>query len=581
MKHIALSLAFTLVLAVSACTRTAKEPANTIHIPSIAKIKTMDPANADDMYSGFEVGKVYDNLVHYAYLKRPFVLEAQLAEAMPKLSSDKKTYTFKLKKGVLFQDDACFPGGHGREMTADDVVYSLKRLADPKNTSSGWWTLDDKVVGLNEWRDESTKTGNSDYSKEIPGLKALDRYTVQITLKRPNYQFLYALAMPFTGIVPREAVEKYGKDFANHPVGTGPFKLTEMSELRLIWDRNPTYRTEYYPSEGEPGDKEAGLLADAGKTLPRADRIVTEVHEESQPMWLKFMSGALDLAGIPKDNFGSVITSDNQLVPELKSKGMRLNMVPMLDLTHTSFNMEDPIVGQNKLLRQAISLADNQAKVDELFYNNQALAAQGPIPPGLNGYDEKFVNPYRQYNVAKAKELLAKAGYPNGEGLPVLEYVVLADSTSRQMSEFFEKELKELGIHLKTTEGSWPQFDAAVKGKKGQMWSLAWGADYPDAEDFLALFYSKNVSPGSNDANYQNPEFDKLYEKSLTLPDSPERTALYKQMAQIVVDDCVWIWGANRKSVVVLQPWMRNYKYGDVFHDQFQYYAVDPSLRKK
>ena len=147
----------------SACTRTAKEPANTIHIPSIEKIKTLDPVNADDEYSIYEVGKVYENLVHYAYLKRPFVLEPQLAEAMPTISANKKVYTFKLKKGVLFQDDACFPSGHGREMVADDVVYSLKRIADPKNTSSGWWTLDGKITGLNEWRDESTKSGNSDY----------------------------------------------------------------------------------------------------------------------------------------------------------------------------------------------------------------------------------------------------------------------------------------------------------------------------------------------------------------------------------------------------------------------------------
>src|SRR6185437_13511562 len=209
----------------SGCTRAPKEPANTVHIPSIAKIKSLDPIYADDMYSGYEVGKAYENLIHYAYLKRPYVLEPQLASAMPTLSADKKTYTFKLKKGVLFQDDAAFPGGHGREMTADDVVYSLKRLADPKTSSSGWWTLDGKVEGLNEWRDEATKTGNTDYSKVIPGLKAVDRYTVQFKVVKPNYQFMYSLAMPFSSIIPHEAVEKYGKDFANHPVGTGALKL--------------------------------------------------------------------------------------------------------------------------------------------------------------------------------------------------------------------------------------------------------------------------------------------------------------------------------------------------------------------
>lgn len=570
-----------LCLLASGCSKTSKDPANTVHIPSVAKIKTLDPAFADDLYSGWEIGKVYENLLHYGYLKRPYVLEPQLAESMPQLSADKKTYTFKLKKGVLFQDDACFSGGHGREMIADDVVYSLRRVADPKINSSGWWTLDGKIAGLNEWHDEAAKSGSSDYSKPVSGLKALDRYTVQITLTKPNYQFLYSMAMPFESIIPHEAAEKYGKDFVNHPVGTGPFKLAEYNpSSRLVWDKNPTFRAEVYPSEGAPGDKEAGLLADAGKPLPRADRIVTEIFEESQPKWLKFMSGQLEISGIPKDNYASAIGKDNELVPELKAKGIKLHRVPMLDLTYTSFNMDDPILGKNKLLRQAISLADNQTEIDDLFYNNQALAAQGPIPPGLSGYDPSSKSPYRQFNLEKAKELLEKAGYPGGKGLPPLEVAALADSTNRQMTEHFAKEMAALGITLKVNSGSWPQFDEAIKNKRGQIWSLAWGADYPDAEDYLALYYSKNVSPGSNDANYRNPEYDKLYEESLALPDSPQRAELYKRMAKIVIEDCPRIWGAHRMNVDVTQPWMKNYKWNDVSHDQFQYYGVEPSAKK-
>lgn len=565
----------------SGCTRASKDPANTVHVPTIAKIKTLDPIYSDDLYSGYEISKVYEPLLHYSYLKRPYVMEPRLAEAMPTLSADKKTYTFKLKKGVLFQDDGCFPGGHGRELTAEDVVYSLKRIADPKTTSTVWWTLDGKIAGLNEWRDEVSKSGTSDYSKPVSGLKAVDRYTVQITLTKPSYIFLYTMAMPSESIVPREAVEKYGKDFVNHPVGTGPFKLTEYNpSSRLVWDKNPTFRTELYPSEGAKGDKEAGLLEDAGKPLPRADRIVVEIYEEQQPKWLKFMSGHLDLASVPKDNFSGVIGKDNELLPELKSKGMKLERVPMVDLTYTSFNMDDPLLGKNKLLRQAISLADNQQEIDELFYNGQAIPAQGPIPPGLNGYDPGLKSPYRQYNLEKAKELLAKAGYPGGKDLPPLDLVTLADSTNRQMTEHFEKEMGALGIRLKITSGSWPQFDEAIKNRKGQIYSLAWAPDYPDAEDYLALYYSKNVSPGSNDANYRNPEFDKLYEKSLTLPDSPERTAIYKQMAKIVVEDCPRIWGAHRFVLTVIQPWMRGYKWNDVALDQYQYYSVDTSLKK-
>jgi ABC-type transport system substrate-binding protein len=567
---------FLSVVCLTACSRSSKDPAKTLHIPSIAKIKTLDPINADDEYSGYEIGKVYENLVTYSYLKRPYVLEPLLVEAMPTLSADKKTYTFKLKKGVLFQDDPCFKDGHGRELTADDVVYSLKRIADPKNISQGWWTLDGKIAGLNEWKDAAAKSGTSDYSAAISGLKVLDRYTLQVTLTQPSYQFLFSLAMPFTGIVPHEAVEKYAAGFSNHPVGTGPFKLTDFNaSSRLVWDRNPTYRNEVYPSEGEPGDKEAGLLADAGQPLPRVDRIVVDIYEELQPMWLNFMSGKLAISSVPKDSYGSAIGPDHNLLPELKAKGMTLTRHPWLELTYTSFNMDDPIFAHNKLLRQAISLADDQDRLDELFYHSQAVAAQGPIPPGLAGYDPNFKNPYRQFNLEKAKELLAKAGYPGGKGLPALEIVSQADTDNREMTEYFQKEMKALGIETKVNAGSWPQFDEAIKKKNGQIWALAWGADYPDAEDFLALYYSKNVSPGSNDANYRNPDYDKLYEKSLTLPDGPERTALYKQMANIVIEDCPRIWGAHRMKLVVAQPWMRNYKFSDISHDQFKFYGVE------
>lgn len=582
MKKIgALALVFFGFVLFAGCTRSSKEPAKTLHIPVPAKIKGLDPILADDLYSGDEVGKVYESLFQYSYLKRPYTLEPQLADGMPSLSTDKKTYTFKMKKGVLFQDDPCFKDGHGRELIAEDFIYSFKRLADPKNVSPGWWTLDDKVVGLNEWRDEASRTGSADYSKSIEGLKALDRYTLQMTLKKPNFQILYGLAMSFTAAVPHEAVEKYGKEFINHPVGTGPFKLTEFNpSARLIWDRNPTFRSEVYPSEGAPGDKEAGLLQDAGQPLPRVDRIVTQIFEEQQPKWLNFMAGKLDIASIPKDNFETAIGRDGNLLPELKAKNIRLEKAPQLDAQHTTFNMDDPLIGKNKLLRQAISLAHDSTAEIKLFYNGLGIIAQGPIPPGLNGYDSAFKNPYREFNLQKAKELLAKAGFPDGKGLPVLEVNSMSSSTDRQMSEFFEKEMAAIGIKLKVSTGSWPQFQEAVKNKKGQLWSWDWGADYPDAEDFLMLFYSRNVSPGANDANYRNPEYDKLYEKALDLPDSPERTAIYKQMVQILAEDTPWIYDIHRLIYFVTQPWMKNYKYSDTGHDVAKYYGIDTSLKK-
>ncbi len=568
----------------SGCTKNNKlDTTNTFYTSSIAKIKGLDPAFADDLYSGLEVTRIYEGLVQYHYLKRPYTLEPALAEAMPTISKDGKTYTFKIKKGVVFQDDKAFKTteGKGREVVAEDFVYSFKRLADSKLNSPNWWLFDGKIEGLNAWREAAQKAGKADYSAAVSGLKAIDSHTLEIKLVNRSYQFIYALAMPSTTVVPREAVEEYGAEFLNHPVGTGAFKLAEYNpSSKIVYVRNPTFRKEVYPSEGDTNDAASGLLADAGKPLPLVDKIVMTVHTESQPQWLNFMQGQLDAAPIPKDNFAQAISASKELTPEMKAKGILLFKEPSLDITHTSFNMTDPLVGKNKLLRQAISMAINWDEEIELFYNGRAVSAQGPIPPGLAGYDESMKNPYKQFSVEKAKAMLAKAGYPEGKGLPVLEYLSLADSTARQMTEYFQKSLQAIGIQLKVQTFSWPEFQQSVKNKKGQIYSFAWGADYPDAENFLQLFYSKNAAPGPNDSNYSNPEFDKLYEKSLTMNDSPERTALYKKMASIVVEDTPWVFGVHRVTYGLTHPWLKNYKPHEFNHGMSKYYRIDTSLRK-
>jgi ABC-type transport system substrate-binding protein len=559
-------LAFGLVLlssltALGCSKKDRSEDGVILRIASSAKIKGLDPAQANDLYASREVGKVYETLLEYHYLKRPYTLIPSLAAEMPSVSKDGRVFTFKIRPGVLFQDDPCFEAtqGKGRELVAEDFVYSWKRLADPKVESTGFWILDDKVVGLNEWR-EAKRSGKADYETPVEGLKALDRYTLQLTLKSRSWQILYNLAMPFAAVVPREAVEKYGPDFMNKAVGTGPFRLQEFNpSSKLTWVKNPTYRQVLYPSEGEEGDAAAGLLGDAGKALPLVDKIVVEIIQESQPLWLNFLAGRLDLSGIPKDNFNTAIQG-SELAPELKQKGIQLYKITNLDVTHTSFNMTDKLVGKNKLLRQAISLATDMDEYIKLFYNGRAVRAHGPIPPGLSGYNPNFKNPYARHDVEKAKELLAKAGFPGGKGLPKLTYLTLSDSTSRQSTEFFQKQLDLIGVKLEVQNFSWPEFNAKIKNKQGQIYSFAWGADYPDGENFLQLFICRNVSPGSNDSNYCNPSFDELYYESLKLPDSPERTKLYEQMTEILAEDAPWIFGAHRITYGLSHPWVRNYK---------------------
>ncbi|HUP57896.1 MAG TPA: ABC transporter substrate-binding protein, partial [Bdellovibrionota bacterium] len=405
--------ALVLLSALGSCTKKHSSPPEpegpgiSARLPITARLKSLDPIQADDVFASEQVALVYESLLQYHYLKRPYVLVPGLAEAMPEASADGLTYVFRLKKGVLFQDDPCFTAtsGRGRELVAEDVIYSLKRLADPKLASPGWWVLDGKIAGLDEWREVARQTGAADYSKVVPGLLAIDRYTLKIRLTRRSAQFLYAMAMPLTSVVPREAVEYHAAAFATHPVGSGPFRLKEFApSARITWERSPSFRKETYPAEGEAGDAQAGLLADAGKPLPFLDTLEFVVYEQSGPMWSDFLGARLDLAPLPKDHYDQAITHSKELSAELAGRGISLVKAPRMDVAHLSFNMADAYVGKHKWLRQAISLAYDQSGAIDLFYNRRAIPAEGPIPPGLAGHDPAFKSPFRKLNVARARE---------------------------------------------------------------------------------------------------------------------------------------------------------------------------------
>jgi len=576
------TIALTAALALTAgCTKKADENDNTLNVVLIEQVKGLDPMAANDQYSGMVVENIYERLYHYHYLKRPFTLEPMLAEAMPEVTDNGLTVTIKLKKGVKFQDNACFPGGKGRELVADDFIYSFRRLADPRNVSEGFWILDGKIRGLNAWA-AAVKAKKADYKTPIEGLQAPDQHTLVIKLTQPYYQLPYVLAMGYSSAVPREAVEKYGAEFLNNPVGTGPFMLAKASDWirgsKITLKRNPNWRGEKYPSDGDAGDQAAGLLADAGKSLPFTDTLVFTETPEEQPRWQNFAKGNTDYVWIPSDNFDSVV-KDGKAIPEWAAKGLKLDITDAVEITYVGMNQKDPILGKNKELRHALSLAIDVPDAIKKFQNGMAIQAQGPIPPGVDGYDPNFKNPYGAVNIEKAKELLAKAGYPGGKGLPELALTGLADSKSRQKAENYVSQWAKLGVKVKIDAATWPQFLEKVKKSEVQLFQAAWGADYPDAQNFLALFYTKNMSPGSNDTNFSNPEFDKLYEKALTLPPGSERTALYQRMRDIVVEESPWIFSMTRKYYRAYHGWLNNFKYNEIDYDFLKYLRVDPKKR--
>lgn len=576
---------FALILAIG-CSREQNFDEKVLNLITSQKIKGFDPIYSADLYAANEIGKVYEGLLEFHYLKRPYELMPNLAAAMPEVSKDGLTYTFKLKTGVVFHDSKAFPGGKGRELNADDVLFSIRRLADPKLQSTGWWVLDGKIAGLNEWRDKNANAEKVNYDEPVEGLKKIDSHTVQFKLSKPFPQFLYALAMPFTFVVAKEAVETFGQEFQNHPVGTGPFKLDYFDNSnRIVYHRNPTFREKLYPSDGEASDESAGLLADAGKKLPLVEKIVVNVIVESNPQWLNFQKGSADLMAVPKDNFDqAVIVKEDgtkTIAEDMGKKGIRLSVVPSLDTTYVAFNHEDPLFKNNLKLRQAMSLAYDRVDSNKLFYNNTAQIAHSIIPPGIAGHKKDYKNPYVERNLELAKKLLKEAGYPEGKGLPELTYETVGSTVARQQAEFFAKCMADIGIKIKISTNTWPELVKKTNTKTAQMFGMAWGADYPDAENFLALMYGPNASPGSNASNYSNPNFDKIFAQASVMQDGPERTELYEKLYEMVGDDVPWIYGMHRTTVSLAQGWLKNYKYIEFNHTQAQYLNVDLEAKKE
>ncbi len=551
---------------------------------------SMDPVRGSTTYDNQAVCHVYETLLQYKYLIEPVELEPLLCEAMPEISEDRLVYTFKLKRGVLFHDNECFEGGKGREMVAEDVIYSWKRMADKDVDTKSWWLLEETIRGFDEWRSSQNAAQTFDYDSNFEGLVALDSHTVQVTLTEPIQRFLYVLAMFQTSIVPREAVEMYGTGFPRNPVGTGPFIMDPddwITSKSLDFSRNPNYRDEFYPNEWGPAEEAAGLHLAAGQKLPIVDHVRINCYAQDQPMWLEFRTGKLDYAQIPAENFLDAIRKrTKKLTKEYREEGITYHQVPLLDFIFRGFNMDDDLVGgygeKQKKLRQAISLAMDLAEFNNTFYNGQNIVYDGMIPPGLDGHpDGHFCDAgYTGPNLDRARVLLKEAGYPNGEGLPVIDYYTSLSGNSAEQSEMMARQLNKIGVLLNPILLEFPQLIDAIDKRQARIFSFAWGSDYPDGENNLALFYGPNESPGSNHYNYKNDEYDALYESIRSMPPSPERSAIYAKMRDMVLEDVAFIGGMARTRNYLGTRWIRNFKPSENFWNWSKYIDIDESARR-
>lgn len=555
----------------------------------IYSIRGLDPAAVSDAVSILSIARINEGLLQYSYLERPYQVEPLLAQALPDVSEEGLTYTFKIREGIYFQDDPCFTAsdGKGRELVAQDFVYSMKRIADIKNSSPGFWVFDDRIIGLDAWRSETRDLKHpTRYDERIPGLSAPDRYTLQIRLKRPYPQLLWVLCMHYSFVVAREAVEFYGDQYINHPVGTGPYTLHEWRRNYSIeFVRNPkwaeTGRREVYPSRGASDQGEIDLLNDAGKELPIIDRIVEFVVSDPSTRWLMFLTGRLGTSGITKGNWDAVMTDEKRLDESLTSRGITLSSAPTMTLIYFGFNMDDPVVGPNKELRQAMAYAfDTEKWLSQ--YNFRIIRPNGPIPPGVAGYSNRPV-PYA-FDLPRARQLMMVAGYPEGidpkTDRRLTIQVEIGNAESPEMREGVElvaSFMDKIGIRIVPKYSTLPAFFSRLERRQAQSFRLSWIADYPDAQNFLQLFYGPNASPGPNRTNFSNTEFDLLYEQFRDMLDSPERSAFCQRMVDIVIEECPLIFLGIPLDHELQQPWLKNRKYHDFPYGMEKYWRVDSS----
>ncbi len=518
---------------------------------SLDRVASLDPVEAASVYAGRAVGLVYETLVEYDYAARPYRLTPGLAEALPVTETDGRVYTFRMVTNAWFVADPCFgtaPDGTPlrRRVTAEDVVFSLKRLADAKLASPGAWLVKDQIAGMRTFAERSAGAAPTDYSLPVAGLRAVDSRTVRIELVRPSPEFMWTLAMPYAAVVPREAVEKYGRDFSGRAIGSAAYRLASWRRnYEMVFERVPEWR---------------GWAALAGRPF---DRICYRVMDDVSTQWLAFLAGELDFLGeIARDNWDAVIEAGGTLAPALVKRGVRLHSMETLEVAYVAFNFDDPVVGPNPALRRALNCAFDGARW-EAFYNGRVVRADGPVPPQVAGY-LKAPFPW-VFDLARARALLAEAGYPGGVDPKTGRRLVLTLDLGRTtqdvrestelMCAFFER----IGIDLQPRYQNWPAFLQRISRRETQMFRIGWVGDYPDALNFLQLFYGPNQSPGPNRCNFRDPAFDALYDEAARTTDEAARLELYRRMQAIIREACPWIFVHFPRAYSLCGPRVGNY----------------------
>jgi ABC-type transport system substrate-binding protein len=580
------------VLALSAWPAFAADMNKVIRHVFPAGEEGFDPAAAHDLYSGTVEQMIFETLLSYDYLARPAKLVPLTAEAMPQVTDNGLTYTFKIRKGIYFTPDPAFKGVK-RELVAEDYVYSIKRFMDPKIRSPWTWLVDGKIVGLDEAAAKAKEMGSFDYNAKIPGLEAVDRYTLRFKLKQPDHNFSYVLAHEPMGAVAKEVVAAYGDPggrVMSNPVGTGPYFLKSWTRSsKIVLEANPDWRGFVWDFKAGSDSVDQQIVREMkGKKMPQIGRIEISIMEEDQARLLAFQNGELDLMNM-EGPLAPKVLSGGALTPDMQKKGVQLSRYVDPEISYHYWNLQDPVVGgltkEKIALRRAMAMAYPVDEEIRVVRNGQAIEAQFPIPPGVVGHDPAFRTGVK-YDVAGANALLDKFGYKKGadgyrslpDGKPlVVRYASRPDSLGRQMDEMWKKTFDSIGIRMEVQKDKFAELLKLEKQCKLMMRTASWIADYPDGDNFMQLLYGRNIYQ-SNNACAQIPEYDKLYEQTLKLPDSPERNRLYREMAKIIENYAPWRLDISRYRNMLAQPWVVGYKKHPILRAEWQY--IDVAARK-
>lgn len=553
-----------------------KKDESVINVPIKTEVTTIDPHLAYDYVSNFVTHQMYDTLYCFHYLKRPYQIEPLIADGMPEFSNGGKELIIKIKKNIFYHPIK----GQNQNLTvtAHDFVNSFKRLAYKYTASRAWWLAKNLFVGLDEIHDKADSIDEL-MSAPLPGILALDDYTLKFTLKKiiPPHQVLNLLTMTFTAPIPKEAFTDLQNNLSDKEVGTGAYKLVKLDlKNEILMEAFDQYNVVKYPNVGDRYAHEQNLLVDANKKIPFIKKLNLYIDSDEKNRWEKFKNGEYNFVELPRPYTEEVLKEDGGLNTQLSKNKIQMEQSASLAFWFIEFNMQNSILGKNLYLRKAIAHSLDMRKFLWDFSHNADQKANSLYTPGIYGYRASKELPY-EYDLEKAKNFLKLAGFPEGKGLPTIIFDTRRETEAHiKQADYIKAALKEIGIKVEIQVNTFPEFIEKVKKNSMMMWQGGWLLDFPDAENILQLFYSKNAGNGGpNKSRFSNPTFDKLFQQMIKLENNKEKLELLIKLEDIILDDLPLIMLYYSKNYFLFHQEVKNFRFNELSMGFIKYLKIE------